>query len=359
MTSALLQRVVWNTADWRKPTATSDEGDYVGEHGFGHEEWNFQTDDAVDGHVLGYLYYRPGAATLKKAGGRFDIGFWTLHPKSRGRFLVGRWREASLASDSFIKKADRQFTNVGVYQRRAEELRAVRPSLSAKAAYEAARQGIRDGWVRFICPVEAVEVYGKTGFVKLPASIDGYGLSLRFASPTFVTAVPGKLKPAAGKTASGGYGDTSPLVETILEKRSASSWARSAQSKGIPLNYESFREDRNAAEFGNRFHLGLERQLEMVLEHRNPARDLFGLVVRVDRCLDHLGERRITHPAPRLANLRLLRRLAHRHHGTHSAKSSSRSVADSWSSVRSTSSSYSTMGSSFGSAYPSGASPRA
>jgi hypothetical protein len=77
-------------------------------------------------------------------------------------------------------------------------------------------------------------------------------------------------------------------------------------------------------------HLSLERQIEMVLEHREPAHDLFGLVVRVDRrLLDHLGEPRRTDPAPRFASLRLLPRLAHRHHGTHSARSSSRSVADS------------------------------
>lgn len=214
MTSALLQRVVWNTSDWRKPTATSDEGDYVGEHGFGHEEWNFQTDDAVDDHVLGYLYYRPGAATLKKAGGRFDIGFWTLHPKARGRFVIGRWREASLASEAFVKKVDQQFLKSGVYQRRADELRAVRPALSVKAAYEAVREGIRDGWLRFMCPVRAVEVYDKTEFVKLPASIDGHGLSLRFAAPTLVTAVPAKLKPTAGKPRGpGGYEETSPLAE--------------------------------------------------------------------------------------------------------------------------------------------------
>jgi len=101
-----------------------------------------------------------------------------------------------------------------VHQRRAEELRAVRPNLSAKEAYEAVREGIRDGWVRFMCPVKAVEVFGKTEFVKLPANIDGHGLSLRFASPTFVTAVPGKLKPTTGKAAgSAGYGETSPLAE--------------------------------------------------------------------------------------------------------------------------------------------------
>ena len=214
MALALLQRVVWNTSGWRRPTATSAEGDYVGEHGFGHEEWNFQTDDAVDGNVLGYLYYAPAEATLKKAGGRFDIGFWTLHPQTKGRFMVGRWRGASLAPASFMKKVDQRFAKDGTYERRANELRAVRPGLSQKAAYEAARHCIRDGSARFMCPIEAVEAYSKTEFVRLPSKIEGHGLGLRFASPTFVTAIPGKL-PSTGTPAGGveSYGTTSPLAE--------------------------------------------------------------------------------------------------------------------------------------------------
>jgi hypothetical protein len=208
MSRRLLQRVVWNTANWRRPTATSNEAGYPEDNGFGHEEWNFQTDDAVDGDVLGYIYWTPGAKALRESGGVFDIGFWAIHPKTRRRLLVGRYAKARVADDEFREHVIEEFDDRGIFRRRAEELRAVVQGISSAQAMAKVREGIEDGWMRFRCPVEAVTALEPTQYVEVPERIQDAGLSLRFAAPTFVGAFPVQ-NPGGGDE----YGRTSPLAE--------------------------------------------------------------------------------------------------------------------------------------------------
>lgn len=208
MTKKLLQRVVWNTSSWRRPTAASSEKGYAEDNGFGHEEWNFQVDDAVDGFVLGYIYWKPGSRALEESSGVFDIGFWAIHPETKRRLLVGQYRKAELVDDNFRERVVEAFEEASVFDRRAGELRAVVPGLSAKQAMFKVREGITDGWMRFRCPVGAVVVLEPGQYVEVPERIQDAGLSLWFAAPTFVKAFP-ELK-ASGKDE---YGRTSPLAE--------------------------------------------------------------------------------------------------------------------------------------------------
>jgi hypothetical protein len=92
--TTLLQRLCWNSNTWRGPTGDSyqKEDSYVGQNGFGHEEWNLNTADLIDGNVYGYTYYNPpahGAAPL----GPYDLYFFAISPHKE-RFLVGAYRSA-------------------------------------------------------------------------------------------------------------------------------------------------------------------------------------------------------------------------------------------------------------------------
>lgn len=53
----MLNRMCWNSRGWQFPTHSISDGGYVKENVFGYEEWNFQTADAVDGYMCGYLIY--------------------------------------------------------------------------------------------------------------------------------------------------------------------------------------------------------------------------------------------------------------------------------------------------------------
>ncbi|RWB76261.1 MAG: hypothetical protein EOQ42_10325 [Mesorhizobium sp.] len=58
-------------------------GSYVHEHGFGHEDWNFNIDFAIDGQVVGYTVALPAK---KYEGQRFGLVLAT--------FDAGGWRAA-------------------------------------------------------------------------------------------------------------------------------------------------------------------------------------------------------------------------------------------------------------------------
>jgi hypothetical protein len=132
----LLQRMCWNRDCWRKPSGQGTDGGYPGESGFGHEEWNFQLEDACEGEVYGYLYYRPPQQTLNLSGGRFQIAFWALHPDLRQKLLVGFYHDAIPASRPDLEKLDRYFKKRRIYERRSAELVAAVPDLTFKQAMQ-------------------------------------------------------------------------------------------------------------------------------------------------------------------------------------------------------------------------------
>lgn len=74
----LVQRIIVNSYGWTRPSpgrlGPLGEGKYVRENGFGHEDWNFNLDLAIDGHIYGYAYYEPSNA---KAGDQFQMAFVT------------------------------------------------------------------------------------------------------------------------------------------------------------------------------------------------------------------------------------------------------------------------------------------
>jgi hypothetical protein len=74
----LVQRIIVNSYGWTKPSpgrlGPIGETEYVGQNGFGHEDWNFNFDLAIGDYIYGYTYYSPSA---EKWGDQFSIAFAT------------------------------------------------------------------------------------------------------------------------------------------------------------------------------------------------------------------------------------------------------------------------------------------
>lgn len=84
----LFQRIIQNHFQWTRPSpgriGPSGEGKYAQENGFGHEDWNFNKNLLIDGHIYGYCYYNP---TENKRKEKFNIAFATYTNKRW--YLIG------------------------------------------------------------------------------------------------------------------------------------------------------------------------------------------------------------------------------------------------------------------------------
>lgn len=123
--TVLLQRLCWNTNRWRGPTGDmyGREDSFVGENGFGHEEWNLNTSDLIDDRIFGYMRYNPSADSPLLAG-LHDIFFFTVSP-SRERTLVGFYRNARFLNSDQKKTLQDKFLRSELLEKRMEELIAL------------------------------------------------------------------------------------------------------------------------------------------------------------------------------------------------------------------------------------------
>lgn len=139
----LTQRLAKNDMYWMRPTpcriGRSGEGRYVKEHGFGHEDWNFNTQLAIDGYVYGYMYYEPAR---NKASEVFNFAF--LAWDAARWHVIGFYREAEFVEEG--APVDRRVITTKVSHLRAlglhlgQEFRnlsdaALRKRIGAEAAW--------------------------------------------------------------------------------------------------------------------------------------------------------------------------------------------------------------------------------
>jgi 5-methylcytosine-specific restriction enzyme A len=94
----LAQRLILNRYGWTKPASgrlgPAGEGEYVQKNGFGHEDWNFNYEFAINEHIYGYAYYSP---TLEKQDELFQFAFMIYQPPKW--YLVGFYLDATFAPD--------------------------------------------------------------------------------------------------------------------------------------------------------------------------------------------------------------------------------------------------------------------
>jgi hypothetical protein len=94
----LFQRIVPNEFGWKRPSPgrlkdVRSKTNYLDFTGFGHEDWNFNTELSIEGFVYGYLYYDP-----PQPEDRYHIAFATYEPDA-GWFLAGLYLDAQFVPD--------------------------------------------------------------------------------------------------------------------------------------------------------------------------------------------------------------------------------------------------------------------
>ncbi|MHA1882952.1 MAG: hypothetical protein ACTSUO_07890 [Candidatus Thorarchaeota archaeon] len=117
----VMYRLIWNTNGWRAPSGGFIEADYTwgSQHGFSHEEWCFQTKDALDGYVYTYVFSRP--AKVAETKDKFRVVFYSISPEGKW-YLVGEYAEAEIATKADISKLDKYFESEGIYDERTDQV---------------------------------------------------------------------------------------------------------------------------------------------------------------------------------------------------------------------------------------------
>ncbi|WP_374091006.1 hypothetical protein [Methylomicrobium lacus] len=156
------------------PAGSTDEKGFPGEKGFGHEEWNFQFEDAINGWVYGYIYTCPSINYQQP----FRLYFYSIHPTTKERLLVGCYREAELVDEREYKELLHHFHSRGILERRVQELLRVAPSISQRAARKEIESSLKESWIKVKCPVDSIEIFDPP--FKLSTQIGDKTLSHRF-----------------------------------------------------------------------------------------------------------------------------------------------------------------------------------
>ncbi len=154
-TKTILWRVCWNDCGWQKPSGGFKEAGYPADHGFGHEEWNFCRDDAIDGWVYGYVY----KTTLKRADPIFRIVFFAIDPSTKERIVVGIYHAAEFIADDDREDIAAAFERRGIFRRRAAELkRATGKRYSQREALGFVRNAVSDPVLMVRCRETDIEI---------------------------------------------------------------------------------------------------------------------------------------------------------------------------------------------------------
>lgn len=214
---SVLQRVCWNTDSWKAPSGKAFDSGNPGKHRYGTEEWNFCTDDALDGYVFGYLPWHPRENLRNE---HFKIWFWTIPPSRKEWLLVGVYQDASLATENELRKLDNCFREKGIYKRRLTEAlgKVDRPEQRSHIKRHIARSALG---LRFKCPVGEVKILYPERV--LPRVFQGKTVGARFARPTFLD------RPIAISSLSATKGRSqlkclpSPLLEAVYPRATAAS----------------------------------------------------------------------------------------------------------------------------------------
>lgn len=197
----LLQRLCWNTNGWRGPTGEmyGKEDSYVGQNGFGHEEWNLNVSDVLEGKAFGYTYYSPPEHS-DLIGKSHDIFFFAINA-AKERVLVGHYERAAFLGRDERKELKNKFEKSDILEKRVEELLALGlPSI--KTTKEARRLLLDQFAANIVVNPRDVHSFGSPVVLSaemLKGSEPKY-LS-RYTKPVFITSRPAlpRRKPGAGK----------------------------------------------------------------------------------------------------------------------------------------------------------------
>ena len=110
MSEEKIARICWNSNYWKTPSGrkgkSADIDSYEYQEGYGHEEWNFNTDRVVDGWVYGFLQQFNTKSALH-VGNTYNISFYSIEKINTARnrrWWLGKINDVEAISTETSKK---------------------------------------------------------------------------------------------------------------------------------------------------------------------------------------------------------------------------------------------------------------
>ena len=98
-----LARICWNTNRWKSPSCSEGKSrkkdSFEYQHGFGHEEWLFDTSKVVNGYPYAFVQ-AIGAARESYKESNFTLSLYSINSRTKQRWWVGKiWNLAVVGAD--------------------------------------------------------------------------------------------------------------------------------------------------------------------------------------------------------------------------------------------------------------------
>lgn len=217
----IVQRICWNSRGWQIPSGSAYEKGFPSQKGFGHEEWNFQLEDSFEDYVYGYTYTKPAEAKVNKSGGKFRIVFFSIHPETKERFVVGIYHAAEFIPEDAYDLLFKYFGEQGIFERRAEELHDASEAFTLKEALREVKNSVKKRWLSVRCPISQIETFDQ--YPLLDTITGSQSVGHRFTRFTYLTRdFPQNNAPHGESTRQADHATTQgPLAEDSYYRESA------------------------------------------------------------------------------------------------------------------------------------------
>lgn len=111
-------RICWNTNGWVKPSGRIGKAptdSHEKRHGFGHEEWLFDTSRVIDGYQYGFLEPIRKFQT-KYQNKKFNLLLYTRDAVSEQKFWVGQLNNVEVISEKVAAEVIKKFNKTGLLE---------------------------------------------------------------------------------------------------------------------------------------------------------------------------------------------------------------------------------------------------
>ncbi len=132
-----IARICWNSNYWVSPSGrlgkSGDKKSYEYINGFGHEEWNFDTDKVVDGYVYGFLQQFNNKTSIHK-GNIYNISFYSIekiNSYKNKKWWLGKISSAEVISDEESERIYNIYKKNGWLSEMEADLRRLNLKLNA------------------------------------------------------------------------------------------------------------------------------------------------------------------------------------------------------------------------------------
>lgn len=119
MSEEKIARICWNSNYWETPSGrkgkSSDKDSYEYQEGYGHEEWNFNSDRVVDGWVYGFLQ-QFNTKSAMHVGHTYNISFYSIekiNTAKNKRWWLGKINDVEAISAETSKKVYKTYEKNG------------------------------------------------------------------------------------------------------------------------------------------------------------------------------------------------------------------------------------------------------